>query len=238
MTRINNARPVNGGRGGLVHRYVANVRGQTEVQYLNQGRKDQRHSLLHLPQPANDSLCGPWSLLQAVLMLLGWQRSKLIDQQGGSPPLIRFWQHVHKFCAEGTTDIQMRQLVDALAPAIGCEITVTRSAKRIGMMASTAIAKGQVPLIRLSTAKWSHWTSVVGCELPNRGTHPTALLLLDPNAEAPRLSIFNARLELDPASKTRPGLELSYLDGGSWRVTINSIVLVKASTVLTKGIKR
>ena len=237
MTRINNARPVNGDWGGLVHRYVVNVRGQAEVQYLNQGHKDRRHSLLHLPQHADDYLCGPWSLLQAVLMLLGWQRSKVIDQQGANPLLRRFWQHVHEFCAKGTTDVQMAKLVDALAPAIGCEITMTRSAKRLGMLASTAIAKSQVPLIRLSTVKWSHWTSVVGCELPNRGTHPNALLLLDPNAEAPRLSLFNARLELERASKNKPGLKLSYLDGGTWRVTLNSIVVVRADTAQTRGIK-
>ena len=237
MAAIRNAQLVTRDRGGLIHRFVVNVHGLSEVQYLNQGRKDRHHSLLLLPQSADDYLCGPWSLLQAVLVLCGWQRSKVMDQQGANPPLRRFWKYVREHCPEGTTDEQMAELAGALAPAIGCEITATRSAKRIGMLASEAIAQGQVPLIRLSTTKWSHWTSVVGCELPNRGTHPNALLLLDPNAEAPRLSLFNARLELERASKNKPGLKLSYLDGGTWRVTLNSIVVVRADTAQTRGIK-
>ena len=238
MAAIRNAQLVTRDRGGLIHRFVVNVHGLSEVQYLNQGRKDRHHSLLLLPQSADDYLCGPWSLLQAVLVLCGWQRSKVIDHQGANPPLLRFWQYVREHCPEGTTDEQMAELAGALAPAIGCEITATRSAKRIGMLASEAIAQGQVPLIRLSTTKWSHWTSVVGCELPGGSHQATALLLLDPNAAAPKLSIFNARLELVRASKTRPGLQLSYLDGGTWRVNLNSIVVIKSGLVKIKGVKR
>ncbi len=220
-------------QGGLVHRFVANVRGQTEVQYLNQGRKDQRHSMLHLPQPAEDCLCGPWSLLQALLILRGWPRSKVIDQQGANASLRRFWQHVHNWCSEGTTDLQMRQLVATLAPAISCDVTAQRSGKRLGTLASTAIDFGQVPLVRLSSPTWSHWTTVVGWEQPGTDAQPTALLLLDPNAEAPHLSMFNARLELQSTSKTRPGPTLRYLNGGTWHVSLDSIVVVKPGSTTT-----
>ena len=220
---------------GLVHRFVANIRGQTEVQYLNQGRKDQRHTLLHLPQPAEDCLCGPWSLLQAVLILRGWPRSPVLDQKGANATLRHFWQHVHNCCSEGTTDLQMKQLVDTLAPAISCDVTASRSVNRIATLASTAIDFGQVPLVRLSSPSWSHWTTVVGCEFLSTEVQPTALLLLDTNAEAPHLSVFNARLELQGASKARPGPHLRYLNGGTWRVSLDSIVVVKPGNTTVSG---
>lgn len=214
---------------GRQHLFVDGVRGHGETQYQVRTTSGDSYAALHLPQPDEGTWCGPWSLLQAVLVLCRWPRDRVVNPDTRREPLRTFWSRVRELYADGMFETDIEELAAVLAPAISVKVTVTDSAKRVGRIAAAAIREGHVPLVRFSSRSWSHYSACIGCEVEDGSLHATALLLLDPNAPSPWATFYGARLEL--VAEARPQqpfpLRLRYLNGDTWRARIDSVVVVK-----------
>jgi hypothetical protein len=212
---------------GIKHRFIAGIRAQTETQYLVQRPSGQRFETLHVFQ-GNEGICGPISLLQATLVLCGWPRSRAVNRNPRSEPLRTFWRRVRELYSEGTDERDLSSLATLLAPAIGFDLMTSRSAKRIGSAAASAIDAGHVPIVRFTAATYSHWSTVVGVECSASGA-VLALLLLDTSTDPPWAAFFNARLELLARTDARKPfvLPLRYDDGRLWRTHLDSLFVVK-----------
>lgn len=195
---------------GLQHHFVAGLRAGRGVESeLGNGR----FQPLHMSQ-ADQDWCGPWSLIQAAVLLHGWRRTVVANPKTARDPWRTFWTRVRTDYNDGTDESDLATLAELLTPWIQVEVTKTTSARRIGEVAAAAIASGHVPILRSTTARWSHFSMVSGLAIGADGA-PTALLLLDTSLDAPWAVPYNACQELQPSRPARGGFryECRALDG-------------------------
>lgn len=213
---------------GIFHEFVAGLSAEAETRYQIVGGDNTQP--LHLPQ-STEAWCGPWSLLQAVLLICGWRRSTVTDIRTRSEPMRSFWRLVNELYADGTSEADLAELAALLAPAIELQVVETASPRRVARLVAEAVDSGQVPLVRYTTARFSHWSMASGVERTASGT-VRALLLLDTSLAGPWAVPYNTRLELQcrPGSGARYPLLARSIDGGLWRTRLNSVCIVKRGT--------
>jgi hypothetical protein len=208
---------------GLQHHFVAGIRAGKDVEsQLGNGRFQR----LHMNQ-ADQDWCGPWSLIQAAVVLLGWRRATAANPDTERDPWYTFWKCVRTHYNDGTNEADLSTLAKLLAPWISVKVTKTTSARRIGEVAAAAIKSGHVPILRSTTARWSHFAMVSGVALDADGA-PTALLLLDTSLAAPQAVPYNGCQDLQPSRPPKDEFRYEYrtLDGTRWRARFNSICVV------------
>jgi len=207
---------------GDQHHFVAGIRAIWEVEApLGNGR----FQPLHMAQEDRD-WCGPFALSQVALLLQGWSRQAVTNRQTARDPWRSFWNRVEAEFNNGTDESDLTILAGLLS--LRLEVTKTSSARRIGAVAREAVKSGDVPLVRSTTARWSHWSMVSGIAVDADGV-PTALLLLDTSLDAPHVAPYNARQQLQPSRSTAAEFryECHALDGSRWRARFDSIVVVR-----------
>jgi hypothetical protein len=208
----------------LQHHFVAGIRANKEVESeLGNGR----FQSLHMSQ-ADQDWCGPWSLIQAAVLLQGWRRTVVANPKTERDPWRTFWNRVRTDYNDGADESDLTTLAELLAPWIQIEVMRTTSARRIGQVAAVAIESGHVPILRSTTARWSHFSMVSGLAVGADGA-PTALLLLDTSLDAPWAVPYNASQELRPSkpAKAEFRYECRTLDGSRWRARFNSLCIVR-----------
>jgi hypothetical protein len=209
---------------GLRHIFVAGLRANKDVEsVLDTGR----FQPLHMDQADHD-WCGPWSLMQAAVLLCRWNRKVVANPRTAREPWRTFWRRISVDFDYGTDEVDLSTLAALLSPWIRVQVTKTVSARRVATMVEAAIASGDVALLRSTTARWSHWSMVSGIAIGANGV-PTALLLLDTSVDAPWAVPYNAYQELHPSKPA--GTEFRYegrtLDGVRWRARFNSVMIVR-----------
>lgn len=208
----------------LRHIFVAGIRATKDVE---SPLGDGRFQSLHMDQADHD-WCGPWSLMQAAMLLCGWSRQVVANPGTAREPWRTFWNHVQADCNDGTDESDLAALAALLAPSIQVQVTKTASARRIAALVEAAIENGDVPLLRSTTKRWSHWSMVSGIAIGTDGV-PTSLLLLDTSIDAPWAVAYNAFQTLHPSQPA--GAEFRYeggtLDGVVWRARFDSVMIVR-----------
>lgn len=220
--------------GGVQHHFLAGTRSDTDVQYAVPTATGVRYQDLHIPQSALDGSCGLVCVLVAVMVLLGIPRARIEGiAQTKREPLRTLWQLGRETYFAGTEEPDIQRFI-ATFPNLTCDTVTTRSTKRIGSAAATAVGDNQVPMVRFTTRNWSHWAIVIGVEIMPGERVPRALLLLDPSAPRPWCSQFNARLEL--RAKPKSGrfsppyvLPYRYSDGDLHAAHLQGLVVVQRS---------
>jgi hypothetical protein len=209
---------------GLRHIFVAGLRANKDVESV---LANGRFQPLHMDQADHD-WCGPWSLMQAAVLLCGWNRRVVATPRADREPWRSFWRRVKADYDHGTDEADLSTLAALLAPWIQVQVTKTISPRRIAALVESAIVNGDVPLLRSTTARWSHWSMIAGISIGADGA-PTALLLLDTSVDAPWAVPYNAYQELHPSKPA--GTEFRYegrtLDGVRWRARFNSVMIVR-----------
>lgn len=212
---------------GLRHLFVAGLRANKDVESaVGSGR----YQKLHMDQ-ADKNWCGPWTLTQVAVLLHGWRRHLVANPQTKRQPWATFWQKVREDYNQGTDEGDLTTLAGIIG--LQLDITKTTSGKRIATIVRRAIERGDVPLVRTTTCRWSHWALVSGIALLADDT-PCALLILDTSVGAPWAVPYNVFQELHP---TKPAAgEFRYegrtLDGFRWRARFNSVVVVRRTELL------
>lgn len=207
---------------GLQHHFVAGLRAQREVEYLNASSRLQK---LHLAQ-AEDELCGPLALAQAVMLVCGWSRATVGNLATRQEPMRTFWRRAMEYQSDGTSESDLSALAALLAPAIEFQVSKTASATRIASLVADAIDQGHVPLIRYTTNRFSHWCMIAGHERAADGSR-SALLALDTDMPCPWAVLFNCRVELRPHSRKAYPYAIRGTDGELWYAKLDSVCIVR-----------
>ena len=207
----------------VTHTFIDGLRADTEVCYTTSRGK---HEELHLSQSTLDSACGPHCVAMALMILTGIRRRDIeLMSTSKNPALRALWQRVQQHWFEGTTRHEVADHVRALEPALASS-SVTGSATKLAAASLAAVRERRVPIVRVYSRSFDHWSICVGVECEN--TEVRALLLLDPAAPAPWMTLFNARLDL-----VRTGGRRQYphvlrdASGERWNVVIEELVIVR-----------
>jgi hypothetical protein len=207
---------------GLRYLFVAGLRANKDVESAFGNGRYQR---LHMDQ-ADNNWCGPWTLTQVAVLSHGWRRQVAANPETTREPWATFWQKVRTDYNQGTDERDLTILAAILG--LRLEITKTTSGQRIAAIVRSAIEGGDVPLVRTTTCRWSHWALVSGIALQADDT-PSALLILDTGVDAPWAVPYNVFQELHPTKPAAEGFryEGRTLDGFRWRARFNSVVVVR-----------
>ena len=169
---------------------------------------DHNHDLVHLRQGEMDGACGPYCVVMTLIALgvMSREQAQSLDRFDGRTRLGRFRESLMCFGAlvsEGTDDFDVSWLVDIFrrvgVTAEPVEIAARRK-KTIRNIAD-AIDELKIPIVGVDWEDGSgHWLLVIGYQGYQANDEEelqiTHLLCLDPTSDAPRVSLWNAVIEV------------------------------------------
>lgn len=160
--------------------------------------------LIHLRQGDLDGACGPYCMVSALIALglMTRKSARSMDLWDGRTRQGRFRDALYAFgvmSSEGTDGGDLQWLTDHFK-GVGLRARyVDDSKKQVFNNVADAIESGDMPIIGV---EWpgggGHWMLVVGYQgvLLDGGPQLTHLLCLDPGHELPKVSLWNAVLEV------------------------------------------
>ena len=167
----------------------------------------QGEDLIHLRQGEMDGACGPYCVAMALITLGVMTRDEatLLHQYDGRSRLGRFRDTMLSFGAlisSGTTDFEVGWLVECFSRAgvIAEPFEISARRKTTVKKIAESIDNGRVPIVMV---EWdggeAHWVLVIGYqghETSDGELQITHLLCLDPSNESPKVSLWNAVIEV------------------------------------------
>ncbi|HCN47270.1 MAG TPA: hypothetical protein DIT18_17740 [Pseudomonas sp.] len=165
--------------------------------------------LVHLRQGEMDGACGPYCVVMALIALgvMSREQAQSLDRFDGRTRLGRFRESLWSFGAlvsEGTDNFEVSLLVDIFRrTGVTADLleTASRRKKTIRNIAD-AIDERKIPIAGVEWDDGSgHWLLVIGyqgyqADDDDEELQITHLLCLDPTSEAPRVSLWNAVIEV------------------------------------------
>ncbi len=160
--------------------------------------------LIHLRQGDLDGACGPYCLVSALIALglMTRKSAKNMDQWDGRTREGRFRDALYAFgvlSSEGTNGDDLEWLTDHFK-GVGLRARQVNDAKKqVFKNVAGAIESGDMPIIGV---EWpgggGHWMLALGYQgvLIEGELQLTHLLCLDPSQELPKVSLWNAVLEV------------------------------------------
>lgn len=167
------------------------------------------HDYIHLRQGEMDGACGPYCVVMTLIALgvMTRDQAQSLDSFDGRTRLGRFRENLMAFGAlvlEGTDDSDVSRLVHVFKHT-GVETEVLDVAPRrkttIRNIAD-AVDNRKIPIVsvRWNGGHTGHWLLVIGYQGyqadDDENMQITHLLCLDPTSEAPRVSLWNAVIEV------------------------------------------
>lgn len=166
------------------------------------------HDLVHLRQGEMDGACGPYCVVMTLIALGVMTRGQAcsLDSFDGRTRLGRFRESLMAFGAlvsDGTDDLDVGLLVDIFR-RVGVTTDVlevaSRRKKTIQNIAD-AIDERKIPIVGVGWEGGSgHWLLAIGYQGYQANDDDelqiTHLLCLDPTSDAPRVSLWNAVIEV------------------------------------------
>jgi len=167
------------------------------------------HDYVHLRQGEMDGACGPYCVVMTLIMLgvMSREQACSLDRADGRTRLGKFRENLMAFGAlvsEGTDDFEVNWLVDVFK-RVGVLTDVLEAAPRrkttIRNIAD-AVDYRKIPIVGVEWegGQAGHWLLVVGYQGYQADDDDelqiTHLLCLDPTSEAPRVSLWNAVIEV------------------------------------------
>lgn len=171
----------------------------------------QGDDLIHLRQGEMDGACGPYCVVMTLVTLgvMTHQQAKNISQADGRSRLGRFRDTLSIFgplVSGGTDDVDVGWLIDCFKAAgvVAEAFEVAPRRKKTIENIAAAIDDLKIPMVSVNwDGESGHWLLVIGYqgyqEDEDGDIQITHLLCLDPASEAPRVSLWNAVIEVfDP----------------------------------------
>lgn len=166
------------------------------------------HDRVHLRQGEMDGACGPYCVVMTLIALgvMTREDARSLDRFDGRTRLGRFRESLAIFGAlvsDGTDDFDVEWLVD-IFKRVGVTTEVlevaSRRKKTIRNIAD-AIDERKIPIVGVDWDGGSgHWLLVIGYQGYQANDEDdlqiTHLLCLDPTSDAPRVSLWNAVIEV------------------------------------------
>ncbi|EKT4456798.1 hypothetical protein ACF8Q9_13385 [Pseudomonas sp. TYF_15] len=167
------------------------------------------HDYVHLRQGEMDGACGPYCVVMTLIALgvMSRDQARSLDSFDGRTRLGRFRENLMAFGAlatEGTDGFDVSWLVDVFKH-VGVVTTVLDVAPRrkttIRNIAD-AVDNRKIPIVGVEwyCGQAGHWLLVIGYQGYKANDDDelqiTHLLCLDPTSEAPRVSLWNAVIEV------------------------------------------
>ncbi|WP_342617557.1 hypothetical protein [Rhodoferax sp. GW822-FHT02A01] len=220
----------------VVHKYVACIRAETDVQYAMRGRRRTRYDDFHIQQSELDGACGLVTVLQCAMALGGIRRKEVEEiASAKSGPLRALWTLARRDYFTGTTEQELERMVAVFSPMLTCKVVKSSRRDTLGREIVRAIDAGHIPILGLHSRTFRHWTLIVGYERYANKTRPLALLSLDASDSRPHWGVFyNARCAMTPsafAGKSRKPkkycLRYASTDGETHLVRLQGLVIVK-----------
>ena len=215
----------------LEHIFAANLRFDTEVQYLAQRGARSRYENLPILKSGCTTLCALTSLLQCAAMLARQPRRELLAKRRDVRKVLQASQPI--------SDQMMLDGVKALDASLAAEVLHSQGAAEIGTAALASIQSGNPCLLLYETVELQRWACVVGVEAQRHSQRARALLLLDSSGSEPWACGHNARIELHATAgksvRTSAGFMLNcrHLTGEACAVRLHRlIVLTRSATSL------
>ncbi|HHF0294284.1 hypothetical protein [Pseudomonas aeruginosa] len=160
--------------------------------------------LIHLRQGDLDGACGPYCMVSALIALglMTRKSAKNMDRWDGRTREGRFRDALYAFgvlSSEGTNGDDLQWLTDHFK-GVGLQARYVEGVKKqVFNNVADAIESGDMPIIGV---EWpgggGHWMLAVGYQgaMIEDELQLTHLLCLDPNQELPKVSLWNAVLEV------------------------------------------
>ena len=177
--------------------------------------------LIHLRQGEMDGACGPYCVVMTLITLGVMSHSQALDlhSHDGRTRLGRFRDNMLAFGAlvsEGTDDYEVSWLVDSFKKAgvIAEPFEVSSRRKTTVRNIAQSVDERRVPIVKVEWegGESAHWLLVIGYQGYQANDEDelqiTHLLCLDPGSEAPKVSLWNAVVEVfteqgDPVNEGR-----------------------------------
>lgn len=167
------------------------------------------HDYVHLRQGEMDGACGPYCVVMTLIMLgvMSREQACSLDRADGRTRLGRFRENLMVFGAlvsEGTDDFDVSWLVDVFK-RVGVLTDVLEAAPRRKITIrniADAVDYRKIPIVGVDWegGQTGHWLLVIGYQGYQADDDDelqiTHLLCLDPTSEAPRVSLWNAVIEV------------------------------------------
>lgn len=167
------------------------------------------HDYVHLRQGEMDGACGPYCVVMTLIALgvISREQARSLDSFDGRTRLGRFRQSLMVFGAlisEGTDDFDVSWLVDVFkrAGVITDVLDVAPRRQTTIRNIADAVDNRKIPIVGVEwdCAQAGHWLLVIGYQGYQGDDEDelqiTHLLCLDPTSEAPRVSLWNAVIEV------------------------------------------
>ncbi|MCY1293414.1 hypothetical protein D9M68_330390 [compost metagenome] len=171
---------------------------------------------VHFRQGDLDGACGPYSLLMALVAngIIRRYEASYMGLHDGRTKLGRFYNRLTEFgglISNGTDEFQLDWLAECFGRHIEIDIFEGNTRSMLEQLVE-AVRKGHSSIVGVN---WpggdGHWLLVVGYQgrVVGKGTDSRAiscthLLCLDPFVEAPKVSLWNAVLEVQTAGLVVP----------------------------------
>ncbi|WP_141232178.1 hypothetical protein [Pseudomonas lundensis] len=167
------------------------------------------HDYVHLRQGEMDGACGPYCVVMTLIALgvISREQARSLDSFDGRTRLGRFRESLMAFGAlisEGTDDFDVSWLVDVFkrAGVITDVLDVAPRRQTTIRNIADAVHNRKIPIVGVEwdCAQAGHWLLVIGYQGYQGNDEDelqiTHLLCLDPTSEAPRVSLWNAVIEV------------------------------------------
>ncbi len=209
----------------LEHLFTADIRFDTDVQYLVQGPHGPRYENLPIRKSESAVICALTSIMQCVAMLRQIPRKRMLGR-----PRRAAQRRLGVLDDGGVVDC-----VRAFGTAVVAQLHPSGSVDEIGKGVRDALRSGHVCLLHFESARSSRWATVIGVELDRTTDEPRTLLLLDSSAGEPWACAHNVRIELQGTAgrsvNASAGFTLScrHLTGEACAVRLRRLIVLKRS---------
>ncbi|QJQ12836.1 MULTISPECIES: hypothetical protein [Pseudomonas] len=167
------------------------------------------HDYVHLRQGEMDGACGPYCVVMTLIALgvMSRDQARSLDSFDGRTRLGRFRENLMAFGAlvtEGTDDFDVSWLVDVFkhAGVVTTVLDVAPRRKTTIRNIADAVDNRKIPIVGVEwdCGQAGHWLLVIGYQGYKANDDDelqiTHLLCLDPTSDAPRVSLWNAVIEV------------------------------------------
>lgn len=200
-----------------------------------------RHSLVHLQQGDLDGACGPYCLLMAFTILgIAPQRQIKTLPELETGKLVEHWRRLVALYFTGAHSADLLEIL-TLTPDLGVAHQIFKGRRnRIAQFCVEQIDNDAVVILGTKSAKrsYGHWTLVVGWEgyydALARARSPQkrpqairALLCLDPSYSEPVLTVYNARINVEPSPRWPGEYQVATCQMSTERVSFDAAIAIR-----------
>jgi hypothetical protein len=195
----------------------------------------QRGRSAHLRQGSLEGACGPYACFSALIVLGVASRAhvRCLRLIAEGDRLEQTWRRSQEFFFSGADDRDMVKLLGTLDQYVRHRL-VTGSMRQVLAFTLQRLAKDDVVILGLNSESTygGHWVLAVGIELIVKGSTRTitGVLCLDSAEEAPVLTPFNTRLDLES-----PGRGARYLH---YRLPTGAVQTITCKTAIALSRRR